>query len=99
MGKPSLIVNITLSNTITTEKFLLKREWSELDDSGLATLGKYMLVFWAALNFQRLSSYLKQTACIASQGAAVLMVSSFYLNSCLMLGIVYFITLLLTWCV
>jgi hypothetical protein len=46
MGKPSLIANNTLSNNITTVKFLLKREWREFDDSGLATLGKFMLVFW-----------------------------------------------------
>ena len=45
MGKPSLIMNNTVSSNITFMKFLFKREWSELEDSGVATLGKSMLVF------------------------------------------------------
>ena len=47
MGKPSLIMNNSLSSNITFMKFLFKREWRELNDSGLATLGKSMLVFFA----------------------------------------------------
>jgi hypothetical protein len=47
MGKPSLIMNNSLSSNITFMKFLFKREWRELNDSGLATLGKFMLVFFA----------------------------------------------------
>lgn len=46
MGKPSLIMNNSLSNNIKFMKFLYKREWRELDDSGLATLSKAMLVFF-----------------------------------------------------
>lgn len=47
MGKPGLIVNNSLSSNITFMKFLFKREWRDLDDSGLATLNKSMLVFFA----------------------------------------------------
>jgi len=47
MGKPSLIMNNSLSSNFTFMKFLFKREWRELNDSGLATLGKFMLVFFA----------------------------------------------------
>lgn len=47
MGKPSLIMNNSISSNITFMKFLFRREWRELDDSGLATLGKSMLVFFA----------------------------------------------------
>ena len=47
MGKPSLIMNNSLSSNITFMKFLFKREWRELNDSGLATLGQFMLVFFA----------------------------------------------------
>lgn len=45
MGKPSLIMNNSLSTNYTLMKFLFKREWRGFDDSGLATLGKSMLVF------------------------------------------------------
>lgn len=48
MGKPSLIMNNSLSTNITSMKFLFKREWRELEDSGLAKLGKSMLAFFAA---------------------------------------------------
>ncbi|WP_339075312.1 hypothetical protein [Teredinibacter turnerae] len=47
MGKPSLIKNNSLSSNITFMKFLFKREWRDLEDSGLATLGISMLVFFA----------------------------------------------------
>ena len=47
MGKPSLIMNNSLSSNITFMKFLFKREWRELNDSGLTTLSKSMLVFFA----------------------------------------------------
>jgi len=46
MGKPSLIMNNSLSSNITFMKFLFKREWRELGDSVLAKLGKAMLVFF-----------------------------------------------------
>ena len=46
MGKPSLIMNNSLSSNITFMKFLFKREWQELDDSGLEVLGKFMLFFF-----------------------------------------------------
>ena len=45
MGKPGLITNNTMSSNFTFIKFLVKREWRDLDDSGLAALGKFMLVF------------------------------------------------------
>ncbi|WP_444895967.1 hypothetical protein [Microbulbifer sp. SSSA005] len=47
MGKPSLIMNNSISSNISFMKFLFKREWRDLGDSGLATLGKSMLVFFA----------------------------------------------------
>ncbi len=47
MGKPSLIMNNSLSNNIAFMKFLFKREWRALSDSGLETLGNFMLVFFA----------------------------------------------------
>jgi hypothetical protein len=47
MGKPSLIMNNSFSSNITFMKFLFKREWRGLDDSGLTILGKSMLVFFA----------------------------------------------------
>ncbi len=47
MGKPSLIMNNSISNNLLFMKFLFKREWQELNDNGLATLGKSMLVFFA----------------------------------------------------
>lgn len=46
MGKPGLIVNNTPSATLTFMKFLFKREWRDLNDPGLAALGKFMLVFF-----------------------------------------------------
>ncbi len=47
MGKPTLIMNNSLSNNISFIKFLFKREWRELNDDGAASLGKGMLVFFA----------------------------------------------------
>ena len=47
MGKPSLIMNNSISNNISFMKFLFKREWRGLGDNGMATLGKSMLVFFA----------------------------------------------------
>ena len=46
IGKPSLIMNNSLSNNISFIKFLFKREWQDLDDAGLASLGKGMLTFF-----------------------------------------------------
>jgi hypothetical protein len=46
MGKPSLIANNSLSSNLTFMKFIFKREWRNLDDSGLSDLGKFMLVFF-----------------------------------------------------
>lgn len=45
MGKPSLIMNNSLSNNIAFIKFLFKREWLALKDPGLASLSKFMMVF------------------------------------------------------
>lgn len=47
MGKPGLIMNNSLSTNITFMTFLFKREWRELNDPGLATLSKSMMVFFA----------------------------------------------------
>lgn len=46
MGRPSLIMNNSLSNNISFMKFLFKREWQDLNDSSLASLGKGMLAFF-----------------------------------------------------
>ena len=46
MGSPSLIMNNSLSNNISFIKFLFKREWQDLNDAGLASLGKGMLAFF-----------------------------------------------------
>ena len=46
MGKPSLVMNNTISNSLSFLKFLLKREWQDLNDQELASLGKGMLVFF-----------------------------------------------------
>ena len=46
MGKPSLIMNNSLSSNITFMEFLFKREWRELDDPGLETLAKSMIIFF-----------------------------------------------------
>lgn len=47
MGKPSLIMNNSISNNISFMKFLFKRGWRDLNDDGLARLGNTMLVFFA----------------------------------------------------
>lgn len=46
MGKPSLIMNNSFSNNIAFMKFLFKREWDALNDPGLASLSKFMMVFF-----------------------------------------------------
>ena len=46
MGKPSLIMNNSLSSNISFMKFLFKREWRQLDDESLDSLGKGMLIFF-----------------------------------------------------
>lgn len=46
MGKPSLIMNNSISNNLSFMKFLFKREWQELNDQSLATLGNGMLIFF-----------------------------------------------------
>ena len=48
MGRPSLIMNNSISNNIHFLKFLVNREWAGLGDAGLETLSKAMLVFFAA---------------------------------------------------
>lgn len=48
MGKPSLIMNNTISNNILFMKFLFKREWRELNDMKIAALGKFMLAYAVA---------------------------------------------------
>ncbi len=46
MGKPTLIKNNTMSTNITFIKFLLRREWRDLNDAELTKLSRFMLVFW-----------------------------------------------------
>ena len=46
MGKPSLIMNNSISNNISFIKFLYGRHWRKLNDEGLEILGKVMLVFF-----------------------------------------------------
>jgi len=48
MGKPSLIMNNSISNNIRFLRFLFRREWQGLGDSGLESLSKFMLGFFAA---------------------------------------------------
>lgn len=45
MGRPKLFTNNTFSNNFAFIKFLFKREWRELNDSGLTNLGNAMLAF------------------------------------------------------
>jgi hypothetical protein len=45
MGKPSLIMNNSLSNNVSFIKFLFKREWRDLNDPSVTSLGKIMCVF------------------------------------------------------
>lgn len=45
MGKPTLIMNNSISNNLSFIKFLFKREWRALDDGALENLGNGMLVF------------------------------------------------------
>ena len=47
MGKPSLLMNNSISNNISFIKFLFTRSWKGLNDEGLASLGNAMLVFFA----------------------------------------------------
>ena len=58
MGKPSLIMNNSISNNLSFMKFLFKREWEELNDEGLATLGKSMLIFFAAYTIMFISIFI-----------------------------------------
>ncbi|ATX80710.1 hypothetical protein Ga0123461_2309 [Mariprofundus aestuarium] len=46
MGSPTLIMNNSLSNNISFMRFLFKREWRDLNDDGLSSLGKGMLTFF-----------------------------------------------------
>lgn len=46
MGKPSLIMNNSISSNLMFMKFLFKREWRTLNDFGLNNLGRSMLVFF-----------------------------------------------------
>ncbi len=47
MGKPGIFMRNSLFSNIAFMKFLVKREWRSMGDSGLATLGNSMLVFFA----------------------------------------------------
>ena len=47
LGKPSLILNNTISNNLLFIKFLFGRGWRELNDKGASALGNSMLVFFA----------------------------------------------------
>ncbi len=45
MGEPSLIMNNSLNTNRTFMKYLFKREWRDIEDPGLASLSKWMLIF------------------------------------------------------
>jgi hypothetical protein len=46
MGRPSLIMNNSVSNNISFMKFLLKREYRELNAPLISNLGRAMRVFF-----------------------------------------------------
>ena len=46
MGKPSLIMNNSISNSFAFMKFLFKREYLELNDPELSKLAKFMRAFF-----------------------------------------------------
>lgn len=46
MGKPSLIMNNSISNNISFIKFLFKREYLDLNDPAISNLAQFMLVFF-----------------------------------------------------
>ncbi len=46
MGKPTLFMNNSIGNGRKFNRFLLKREWSELDDSEVVAHGKFMSVYF-----------------------------------------------------
>lgn len=46
MGKPSLIMNNSISNNISFMKFLFGGQWRDLEDDRLTKLSKSMLVFF-----------------------------------------------------
>jgi len=46
MGKPSLIMNDSLSNNIYFMKFLFKREYNDLNDPSITRLAQFMRVFF-----------------------------------------------------
>ncbi len=46
MGKPSLFMNNSIGNGRKFNRFLFKREWSELDDSEVVAHGKFMSVYF-----------------------------------------------------
>ena len=46
MGKPSLIMNNSISSNIAFIKFLFGRNWKVLKDEGLSKLGNTMLIFF-----------------------------------------------------
>lgn len=45
MGRPSLVMNNNLSNNISFMRFLLKREYVELNDPVVSRLSSVMLVY------------------------------------------------------
>jgi hypothetical protein len=45
MGRPSLIINNSLSNNISFMKFLFKREYLDLNDPGISKLAQFMLIY------------------------------------------------------
>jgi hypothetical protein len=48
MGRPTLIMNNSISNNLSFMRFLFRREWRALNDHRLAALGNSMLVFFVA---------------------------------------------------
>jgi len=49
LGKPSLILNNSISNGIAVTRFLWRRKYMELEDERLTRLGSFMLVYQIGL--------------------------------------------------
>ena len=65
MGKPSLIMNNSFTNNLSFMKFLFKREWQDLNDDGLASLGKGMLALFAIYTVLLFSLLFSVPLCLA----------------------------------
>ena len=65
MGKPSLIMNNSISNNLSFMKFIFRKEWKQINDNGLAFLSLGMLYFIAIFSIGFLSLVIGVIAGIA----------------------------------